>query len=284
MRAVRESGAHGREDGVHPHETQDAHIEKRGNGGHKRLFKALQRARHHVIDAADEVGARDQQHFLAGVGDHRGIGRHQRGELRREQGREGAERGAERHGDQHRVQHGPAHPRGVARARVLRDVGYGGGGRRDRDLKDNVVQLVGDGDALCGRGAEGVDGGGDHHVGDRPERRLHPDGHADVEDLFGFRGGKAHAEQAKAGEFRPFEERAQYEQRGNEVGKDGGDPHRGDPVLEEQDQNDIEHDLQHAADDEEEHRAFGVAHGAQERGAEVVEQDKGRGDAVELEI
>ena len=64
---------------IHPEETESAHKDQGGDGGHHRSSHTPQSGGKHIVDTADKVGAGDQDHFLAGIFDHCGIIRHKAG-------------------------------------------------------------------------------------------------------------------------------------------------------------------------------------------------------------
>ena len=175
-----------REDGIDPNKPQGAHKDQRGNGGNGGLSDASEDAGQHFVDAADEIGAGNDDHLLSGESDHFRAVRHQRRQLAGETGGQRAQRCAKGDGDQRAAPDRGFHALQVACAHILGNKRHNRQRRGVNDLVKDTVKLVGDGYAGGGRFAETVDGRGDHRIGKGVKGRLHTGGNADAEHSLEF--------------------------------------------------------------------------------------------------
>ena len=160
-----ERGAVQLEDGGDPHQTQQAAADQAHHHGQHAVTQAAQAAGQCVHDAAQQVGAADHPQALVSGGDHglvRGVEVQQ---LPTSQCRTAAQKNAGDHGAQQAVAHHAVQIVILACTHVLAGKGHGGLCKGVHGRVDEAFQIGRCRASGHDRGAEGIDGGLDHHIG-----------------------------------------------------------------------------------------------------------------------
>ena len=198
--------------------------------------------------------------------------------------RTAAQKNAGDHGAQQAVAHHAVQIVILACTHVLAGKGHGGLRKGVHGRVDEAFQIGRCRASSHDRGAEGIDGGLDHHIGQAEHGALQARRQADEQDLLQGTGVKAQLVQVQM-------QRALFPHQhgGDQAGRhcltdDGGQRN----ARHAHGKADDEHKVQHHIDDtgrrQTVQRTLGVAHGPQQSAAEVVQHVHGHADEVDLEV
>lgn len=142
----------------------------------------------------------------------------------------------------------------------------------------------GGGIARNGGRTEGIDGGLNEHVGDGEHAALQTGGDADAQNqnegaALDARFFRLEADIAVAGD-----QAGEDKRRADELADDGRDGDARDAELQPGDEQHVEDDIDHAADGQVIQRALGIADGAKDGRAIVIDEAGGQADGVNIEI
>lgn len=144
--------------------------------------------------------------------------------------------------------------------------------------------LAAGGIARNGGRTEGIDGGLNEYVGDGEHAALQTGGDADAQNqtkgaALDARFFRLEADIAVAGD-----QAGEDKRRADELADDGRDGDARDAELQPGDEQHVEDDIDHAADGQIIQRALGIADGAKDSRAIVIDEAGGQADGVNIEI
>lgn len=144
--------------------------------------------------------------------------------------------------------------------------------------------LAGGGIARNGGRTEGIDGGLNEHVGDGEHAALQTRRGCDAQNqtegaALDARFFRLEADIAVAGD-----QAGEDKRRADELADDGRDGDARDAELQPGDEQHVEDDIDHAADGQVIQRALGIADGAKDGRAIVIDEAGGQADGVNIEI
>lgn len=144
--------------------------------------------------------------------------------------------------------------------------------------------LAAGGIARNGGRTEGIDGGLNEHVGDGEHAALQTGGDADAQNqtegaVLDARFFRLEADIAVAGD-----QAGEDKRRADELADDGRDGDARDAELQPGDEQHVEDDIDHAADGQVIQWALGIADGAEDGRAIVIDEAGGQADGVNIEI
>ena len=272
------------ENGSDPHQPQRAHTHKAYHHGQYAVPQPAQAAGQHVHNAAQQVKAADQAQPLSAGGDDRGVRGVEAQQLVSRQRRAAAQYKAGDHGTQQTVADHPVKVVVLACADVL-------AGKGDRGLRKGVhggvhkaLQIGGGRVARYHHGAEGVDGGLDDHVGKAEHRALQPGRQADEQDLLQRPGVEGQPPQVQPQCALLPDEHPGHQQRRHGLADNGSQCHARHTHGKADDKDQIQHHVNDTGSGQTVQRALGVAHGPQQRTAEVVQHGHGHSDKIDLQV
>lgn len=273
------------EDGKDPHDSQAAGADQRDDHGAYRVAKATQTAHHGVHDAAQGISPGDIAQaddtlldyvLLAG-----GIDAHQR---MAEQIGQVAQYHAGDDDEGLAVDQAFVYPLALASAVVLAGEGEVGLVEGVHGLVDKVFDVGGGGGAGHHRGAEGVDGGLDEHVGQGEDDALEAGRQANFHDLAQNVPVNVHFTQVQAqGAILVAE--AHQDKSGRDVLRDGGGhSYTGHAHAHQDNRHQVQYYIYHAGNDQVEQRTLGIALGTKNSCAEVIGHGGGHTQEVDAQI
>ena len=278
-----------RKNGVDPDDAEDAGAENGDDHGQPRFSKSAHHAAADLHDAAQEIRrcnivCADEAH-----GDHGIVSRIARGDVDAEQlrAKDGAE-DAERNADQKNGRlTGPEnfhHPVIAPCAEILAGEGDGG-------MEHGVHGRVGKGGDVGGGGvrgdhvrAEGVDAALHHDVGDVENDGLKPRRKADLdhaERLVRMQADLPELELRRA--LLPYKA-DEDEHDGDILRNDGRNGDACNVQLTDDHKEQIQENVQHTGNGEEDERALRIAVGAEDGGGKIVDQRAGNADEIDAQI
>ena len=272
------------EDGGDPDQTEQAAAHEADHHRQDGVAPAAQTAGQHVHAAAEQVGGADDVHTGQTGRDHGLVGGVEVEQLLAQQGGTTAQHEAGDGGAEQTVAHDAVEVVIAACAHVL--AGEGDGGLREgvHGRVDEALEVGGGRVARHDGGAEGVDRRLDDDVGEAEHGALQPGGQADAQDL--AQRPRVEAQMAEVEVERAFllHQQGRDHAGGNGLADDGGQRDARHAHGEEDDEDEIQHHIDDARHGQTEQRPFGVAHGTQQRRAEVVQHGHGHPDEVDLEV
>ena len=271
-------------DGVHPDDAEDAGAQDDDDGGHDGLAQAAGGGDGAIHKGRDAVGQTHDAHTLhAGVDDGR-LGGEEGQELAAEHEQAAAQQQAHTKGIAQRDEVALLHAVGLACAVVLAHEAGTGHVEGGHAVVDEVVGVGGGGVALDHEGVEGVDACLDEEVGDGEDGVLEPGGQAQRQNAPGHGRVEPGFPEMQGVAVLHLSQRVEDEPGGNALRNGTGQRHAHDIQLADDDEEEVEQDVQHTRDAQEVQRLFGVADGAEDGVAKVVERQCGHTEEVDPQV
>ena len=272
------------EDRSDPHQPQRAHAYKAYHHGQYAVAQPAQAAGQHVHDAAQQVKAADQAQPLGTGGNDRCVRGIEAQQLVPRQRCAAAQHKAGDHGTQQTVADYPVKVVVFARADILAGKGDGGLRKGVHSGVHKALQIGGGRVARHHHGAEGVDGRLDDHVGKTEHRALQPGRQADEQNLLQRSGVEGQPPQVQPQRALLPDKHSGHQQCGHGLADDGGQCHARHAHGKADDEDQIQHHVDDTGSGQTIQRALGVAHGPQQRTAEVVQHGHGHADKIDLQV
>ena len=272
------------EDGGDPHQPQQAAAHKAHHHGQHAVAKAAQAAGQRIHDAAQQVGAADHPQALVSGGDHRRIRGVEVQQLGACQHRTAAQHHAGHDGAQQAVEDNTVQVLVLACAHVLAGKGDGSLRKGVHGGIDEALQIGGGRTACHHRGAEGVDGRLDDHVGQAEHGALQTGRQADKQNLLQGTHVEAQMMQIQMQRALLLHQHPRHHAGGNGLTDDGSQRHACHAHGKANDEHKVQHHVDETGCCQTVQRALGVAHGAQQRTAEVVQHGHGHPDEINFKV
>ena len=272
------------EDGGDPHQTQQAAAHKAHHHGQHAVAKAAQAAGQRVHDAAQQIGAADHpQALISGGNDRRirGVEVQQPGAC---QHCAAAQHHAGDDGAQQAVEDNAVQVLVLACAHVLAGKGHRCLRKGVHGGIDEALQ-IGRGRTACHhRGAEGVDGRLDDHVGQAEHGALQTGRQADEQDLLQGTHVESQMMQIQMQSALLLHQHPCHHAGGDGLTDDGSQCHACHAHGKANDKHQIQHHIDDACRRQTVQGTLGVAHGAQQCRAEVVQHGHGHSDKINFKV
>ena len=172
----------------------------------------------------------------------------------------------------------------LARAHVLAGKGDGSLRKGVHGGIDEALQIGGGRTACHHRGAEGVDGRLDDHVGQAEHGALQTGRQADEQNLLQGTHVEAQMMQIQMQRALLLHQHPRHHAGGNGLTDDGSQRHACHAHGKANDEHKVQHHVDETGCCQTVQRALGVAHGAQQRTAEVVQHGHGHPDEINFKV
>ena len=233
-----------------------------------------------VEEQEEHVGAQEER----GIGDDFPARRKEsRGLLRKEED-QGGDACRQSYRDSHCLEGPLFYPVRLSGADILTDKGGGGGGHAGHREVNEGINLVVAAPAGHAVGAEEIDVGLHKYVGDRGDDGGDRGRKSDPEDPADDVPVQAQISPAEAVDVLRAAEQKQDERRREELGEDRGDRDALNAHAELQNEEEIEHDIEKAGEDQEIKRPSGISDRPQDPAAHVVDEEPGDPGKIDLKI
>ena len=267
-----------REDQQHPQHPQHTHAAAGKKHGLEGVACTPDRAGEDLNADEGDVEGDGEPHDMPAQGDDRAVG----GEHTQQDGGRAAEEEADegRHteGDAQADHHALLEPVVLPGTEVLAHKGGDGYAEGAGDHPIKAVHLAESGPGGHGDGAERVDAGLKHHVGDGVHIGLNARREPDAQDAFEFVGVETDGAEVYAVDRARLEKGDGHQHGAHHLGQYGGQPHTEDGHVQHHHKEQVQHDVGEACGDEKVEGTLGIADGAEDAGPHIVDE-RGHGPA-----
>ena len=272
------------EDGVHPDHPKDAGAQHHDDGGDDGLAQPPGGGDGAIHERGDAVGEAHDLNALHARVDDGGLGGEEGEEIPPEEEQAAAQHQTDAEGVGQRDEVALLHPVGLACTVVLAHNAGAGHVEGGHGVVNEVVGVGGSGVALDHEGIEGVDARLNEEVGNGEDGVLAPGRDAQRQDALGHGGVEMGGFEIQPDAVLRAGEGAEDEEGGEALGDAGGQRHARHVQLADDDEEQVEQDVQNACDGKKEQRLFGVADGAVDGVAEVVEGQRRHTEEVDPQV